>query len=77
MEILLALWFHLGFKHYGRFPFNQSFPFEFLVTSSGEWNKFFKNFQKEDNLARYTQISDNFSRKFSFHSILLPEFLEL
>ena len=37
---------------------------------------FSKISKKEDNLARYTQISKFFSRKFSFYSFLLPEFLE-
>ena len=46
------------------------------ATSSSEWSSIFQNVQKEDNLARYTQIFGNFYRKFSFHSTLLPEFLE-
>ena len=46
------------------------------ATSSSEWSSVFQNVQKEDNLARYTQIFGNFYRKFSFHSTLLPEFLE-
>ena len=40
----------------GCFPLNQNVQFDFSSTSSGEWNSIFKNFQKEDNLARYTQI---------------------
>ena len=46
------------------------------ATSSSEWSSIFQNVQKEGNLARYTQIFGNFYRKFSFHSTLLPEFLE-
>ena len=38
------------------FPFNQNVRFDFSSTSSSEWNSIFKNFQKEHNLARYTQI---------------------
>ena len=37
---------------------------------------FSKISKKEDDLARYSQISNFFSRKFSFYSFLLPEFLE-
>ena len=37
------------------------------------YHSIFQISEKEDNLARYTQI---FSRKFSFFSILLPESLE-
>ena len=42
--------------------------FEFSATSSSEWNccSIFQNFQKEANLARYTQIFRNFSPKFFF-----------
>lgn len=47
-------------KH-GRFPFNQNH---------------FPKLKFPNNLARYTQILEIFSPKFSFHSALLPEFLE-
>ena len=57
-------------------PFNQNFRFKFSTTFSSEWNSIFKNFQKGDNLARYTQIVEIFSRKLFFHSTDLPEFLE-
>ena len=36
---------------------------------------FYKISKKEDNLAKYTQIFENFFRKFSFHSNLPAEFL--
>ena len=36
---------------------------------------FSKISKKEDNLAKYTQIFENFFRKFSFHSTLPAEFL--
>ena len=36
---------------------------------------FSKISKKEDNLAKYTQIFENFFRKFSFHSNLPAEFL--
>ena len=36
---------------------------------------FYKISKKEDNLAKYTQIFENFFRKFSFHSTLPAEFL--
>ena len=56
----------------GHFPFNQNVRLEFSTTSISEWNNIF---QKEDNRAR-PQFSKQFSRKFSFHSTLLLEFLE-
>ena len=37
---------------------------------------FSKIFKKDDNLTRYTQIFETFFPEFSFHSTLLPEFLE-
>ena len=48
--------------------------FEFSATSSSEWNccSIFQNFQKEANLARYTQIFRNFSPKFFFPFIFAP-----
>ena len=46
---------------------------QLLVANRTAFSKFSK---KEDNLARYTQIFENFSRKFSFRSTLFPEFLE-
>ena len=35
-------------------------PVCLLATCSSEWNNIFQNFQKEDNLARYTHIFGNF-----------------
>ena len=49
----------------GCFPFNQNVQFDFSSTSISEWNSIFQDFQKEDNLARYTQIfQKNFPRSF-------------
>ena len=60
-------------RNWGRFPFNQNAGFEFSTTSRSEWNGIFKKFRKQGNLARYTQIFNFFSWKFSFQSTLLPE----
>ena len=61
----------------GRFRFNQNVRFEFSATSSSEWNSFFQNFQKRGQPHKvYPNFRNFFSRKFSFHSTLLPEFLE-
>ena len=61
----------------GRFPFNQTVRFEFSATSSNEWNSFFQNFQKRGQPHEvYPNFRNFFSRKFSFHSTLLPEILE-
>ena len=46
------------------------------LTIQTKLTSFSKIAKKGDNLARYTQIFDIFPRKFSFHSTLLPEFLE-
>ena len=54
---------HLGIPRevvLGRFPFNQNVRFKFSATSISEWNSILQNFQKGDNLARYTQIFGNF-----------------
>ena len=62
---------------YRRFPFNQNVRLEFSVTSSTEWNSFFQNFQKRGQpFEVYPNVRKIFSRKFSFHPTLLPEFLE-
>ena len=52
-----------------RFPFNQNVRFEFSTTSISEWNNIFQNFQKEDNLARYTPIFETIFPEvfFPFH----------
>ena len=44
-------------RNMGCFPFNQKVWFEFWQASA--WNSIFQNFQKEDNLVRYTQIFRN------------------
>ena len=59
-------------RNWVRFPFNQSAGFEFSTTSRSEWNGIFKKFRKQGNLARYTQIFNFFSWKFSFQSTLPP-----
>ena len=43
-----------------RFPFNQNVRFEFWAISGSEWNSIFRNSEKEDHLARYTQIFESF-----------------
>lgn len=48
-----------------RYPFSQSFRFEFAITSWSEWNRIFKNFQKEGNLTWYSQIVDNYFMMFT------------
>lgn len=48
-----------------RYPFSQSFRFEFATTSWSEWNRIFKNFQKEGNLTWYNQIVDNYFMMFT------------
>ena len=63
-------------RNWGRSPFNRNVRFELSATSRSEWNGILQNFQKQGNLARYTQIVEFFSRKFSFQSTLLPENLE-
>ena len=47
--------------------------FRQLLVANG--TAFSKISKKEDNLAKYTQIFENFFRKFSFHSTLPAEFL--
>ena len=47
-------------RNWGRFPFNQNVGFEFSATSRSEWNGILQNFQKQGNLARYTQIFEIF-----------------
>ena len=77
----------------GCFPFNQNVQSDFLSTSINEWNSIFRNFQKEDNLGRYTQIFKkifpevffqlNFSLRISgifgwkVHNSEIQQFLEL
>ena len=48
----------------GRFPFNQNVRFEFSPTSGSEWRSIFQNFQKQGNLAKYTQIFESFRGSF-------------
>lgn len=48
-----------------RYPFSQSFRFEFATTSWSEWNRIFKNFQKGGNLTWYSQIVDNYFMMFT------------
>ena len=69
-----------------RFPFNPNFRFEFPATSSSEWNSIFfctgnddfPTFSKKRTTSRgIPKFSKKISRKFSFHSTLLPEFLKI
>ena len=61
----------------GHLPFNQNVRSEFSATSSSDWNSFFQNFQKRGQpREEYPNLGIFFSRKFSFHSTLLREFLE-
>ena len=61
----------------GHFPFNQMSGLNFRQHSVANGAAFSKISRKEDNLARYSQIFETFfPMKFSFHSSLLPEFLE-
>ena len=62
---------------HGRFPFNQNVEFELSATSNSEWNSTLKNFQKQDNLAWYTQIFQNVLQKVFFPFNFAPEFSEL
>ena len=58
---------HLGIPRevvLGRFSFNQNVRFKFSATSSSEWNNIFRNFQKDDTLARYTQLETFFPEVF-------------
>ena len=51
--------------------------FEFSATSSSEWNSIFQNFRKREQPRElYPNFRNFFSRKLSFHSTLLPEFLD-
>ena len=64
--------------HFGRsFHSTSTSGLKFRQILEANGTVFSKISKKEDNLAKYTQIFENFFRKFSFYSTLLPEFLEL
>ena len=46
--------------YHGRFPFNQNAPLKIQLFPVANGTAFSKNSEKEDNLARYTQIFENF-----------------
>ena len=61
----------------GHFPFNQMSGLNFRQHSVANGAAFFQNFQKRGQPREvYPNFRNFFSRKFSFHSTLLPEFLE-
>ena len=60
-----------------RFPFNQNVWFKFSGNFQKRKEQHFPKFPKRRTTSRVIlNFLKNFSRKFSFHFILLPEFLE-
>ena len=61
----------------GAFHSTKTSGLKFSATSSSEWNSIFQNLLKRRKISRgIPKFSKMFSRKFSFHSTLLPEFPE-